>query len=69
MLHSNELDFSTILSDYHSVDEQEKRWKETCAALTLIKHTLHCDSATTLSNLERHIQSVANGIRASLEQN
>lgn len=65
---SNELDFTTILSNYHDNTEQEKRLQETCAALTLIKHTLKTDSSNVISNLERRVENVADGIRKSLER-
>ncbi|EPM4291467.1 hypothetical protein ACTJ2N_000634 [Vibrio fluvialis] len=68
MSNSNEVDFTTILDEYYECDDQEKRWKETCAALTLIKHTFTTDSGNSLCTLERHIQIVANGIRVSLER-
>ncbi|MBM4951268.1 hypothetical protein HYO25_01745 [Vibrio parahaemolyticus] len=65
---SNERDFATILSNYHESSEQEKRWQETCAALTLIKHTLQTESSSVISNLENRIENVADGIRKSLER-
>ncbi|WP_102467485.1 hypothetical protein BCU99_08340 [Vibrio cyclitrophicus] len=68
MSNTNELDFTTILHGYYSNDEQYKRWQETCAALTLVKHTLNCESANTLSALDGRIEKVADGIRKSLER-
>jgi hypothetical protein len=65
---SNERDFGTILTNYYDNTEQEKRWQETCAALTLIKNTLQTDSVNNISGLEGRIQKVANGIRNSLER-
>ncbi|MEZ8020041.1 hypothetical protein AB6D20_017970 [Vibrio splendidus] len=68
MSNSNELDFTTILSDYYDNTDKEKRWQETCAALTLIKHTLHAESTNTLSALDGRVEKVAEGIRKSLER-
>ena len=65
---SNERDFGAILTNYYDNTEQEKRWQETCAALTLIKNTLQTDSVNNISGLESRIQKVANGIRNSLER-
>ena len=65
---SNECDFGAILAKYYANTEQEKRWQETCAALTLIKNTLQTDCVNDISGLESRIQRVANGIRNSLER-
>ncbi|EGU39497.1 hypothetical protein VII00023_10199, partial [Vibrio ichthyoenteri ATCC 700023] len=58
MSNQNDLEFTAILNNYYGSSETEKRWKETCAALTLIKHTFNADSGNTLSSLERHVSKV-----------
>ncbi|HCZ9539442.1 TPA: hypothetical protein O4H64_003094 [Vibrio alginolyticus] len=65
---SDEQNFTSILNNYYESTEQEKRWQETCAALTLIKYTLQTESSSVISNLENRIENVADGIRKSLER-
>lgn len=60
--------FSHILSGYFEADEKEKRFIETCAALSLLKCTLSSESPSGLSNLASGIEKVSEGIRRSLER-
>ncbi|KII75894.1 hypothetical protein [Vibrio renipiscarius] len=68
MSQQNDLEFTAILNGYYGATDNEKRWKETCAALVLVKHTFQVESGNSLSTLEKHISNVANGIRDSLER-
>ncbi|MZI93252.1 hypothetical protein F9817_08585 [Vibrio sp. CAIM 722] len=60
--------FGEILNGYFDADKQERRFKATCAALTLLKHTANLSEISTIRALETSIPKVADGIQKTLEK-